>query len=197
MTLLTDVVAVSEQVTSTSSRSAKIALLAEPRAVLDGVEVPIAVGLLSGVPRQGRRRPAGGGLRVRRRAPRETPRSGQARQGVAEARAGPQVDVVVLGRGVRAREADGTAPPRRSRPGHRRVRHGRDASRACRHEFGHDKTGDSDSVCTAEARPGHPGAAGSRARRGSSVFTLSNREPRLHLRPMKPWVRRGELSLRS
>ena len=54
MTLLADVVAVSEQVASTNSRSAKIALLAELLRGLDEAAVPIAVGLLSGVPRQGR-----------------------------------------------------------------------------------------------------------------------------------------------
>ena len=54
MTLLADVVAVSEQVASTNSRSAKVVLLAELLRRLDDVEVPIAVGLLSGVPRQGR-----------------------------------------------------------------------------------------------------------------------------------------------
>ena len=54
MTLLADVVAVSKQVASTNSRSAKIALLAELLRGLDEAAVPIAVGLLSGVPRQGR-----------------------------------------------------------------------------------------------------------------------------------------------
>ena len=54
MTLLADVVAASEQVTATSSRSAKIAILAELLGRLDRDEVPIAAGLLSGVPRQGR-----------------------------------------------------------------------------------------------------------------------------------------------
>ena len=54
MTLLADVVAVSEQLASTSSRSAKIALLAGLLRVLEEAEVPVAVGLLSGVPRQGR-----------------------------------------------------------------------------------------------------------------------------------------------
>jgi ATP-dependent DNA ligase I len=54
MTLLADVVAASEDVTDTSSRSRKVAILAELLRKLDAVEVPIAVGLLSGIPRQGR-----------------------------------------------------------------------------------------------------------------------------------------------
>ena len=58
MTLLADVVAVSEHVASTNSRSAKIALLAELLRGLDEVAVPIAGGLLSGMQRQGR---VGGG----------------------------------------------------------------------------------------------------------------------------------------
>jgi DNA ligase-1 len=53
-TLLADLVAASEAVAATSSRSAKIAILAELLASLDRDEVPIAVALLSGVPRQGR-----------------------------------------------------------------------------------------------------------------------------------------------
>jgi ATP-dependent DNA ligase I len=54
MTLLADVVAASEDVTDTSSRSRKVAILAELVRKLDADEVPIAVGLLSGIPRQGR-----------------------------------------------------------------------------------------------------------------------------------------------
>jgi DNA ligase-1 len=52
--LLADVVEVSEQVAGTSSRSGKISLLAELLARLEPAEVPVAVGFLSGVPRQGR-----------------------------------------------------------------------------------------------------------------------------------------------
>jgi DNA ligase-1 len=54
MTLLADVVAASEDVTSTSSRSRKVAILADLLRKLEPAEVPIAVGLLSGAPRQGR-----------------------------------------------------------------------------------------------------------------------------------------------
>jgi ATP-dependent DNA ligase I len=54
MTLLADVVAASEDVTSTGSRSGKVAILADLLRRLDAAEVPIAVGLLSGAPRQGR-----------------------------------------------------------------------------------------------------------------------------------------------
>src|SRR5689334_7875964 len=54
MTLLVDVVGVSDQVAATRSRSAKVALLAELLRRLDDDEVPICVGFLSGVPRQGR-----------------------------------------------------------------------------------------------------------------------------------------------
>jgi DNA ligase 1 len=54
MTLLADVVAASAAVTDTSSRSRKVAIFAELLRKLDPDEVPIAVGLLSGVPRQGR-----------------------------------------------------------------------------------------------------------------------------------------------
>ena len=52
-TLLADVVAASREVADTSSRSAKVAILAE---LLTGSSRrgPIAVGFLSGVPRQGR-----------------------------------------------------------------------------------------------------------------------------------------------
>jgi DNA ligase 1 len=54
MTLLADVVGASREVAGTSSRSRKVAILAELLRQLDADEVPIAVGVLSGVPRQGR-----------------------------------------------------------------------------------------------------------------------------------------------
>ena len=54
MTSLFDVVAASNEVAETSSRSRKIAILAELLARLDPSEVAIAAGFLSGVPRQGR-----------------------------------------------------------------------------------------------------------------------------------------------
>jgi DNA ligase 1 len=54
MTLLTDLVSASQEVAATSSRSWKVAILAELLRKLDPNEVPIAVGFLSGVPRQGR-----------------------------------------------------------------------------------------------------------------------------------------------
>jgi DNA ligase 1 len=54
MTLLADVVAASNDVAGTSKRSEKVAILADLLRELDPGEVPIAVGLLSGVPRQGR-----------------------------------------------------------------------------------------------------------------------------------------------
>ena len=54
MTLLADLVAASEQVAGTSARSRKIATLADLLRRLDTEEVAIAVGFLSGVPRQGR-----------------------------------------------------------------------------------------------------------------------------------------------
>ena len=54
MTLLADVVAASAAVAATSSRSAKVATLAELLRGLEPAEVPICVGFLSGVPRQGR-----------------------------------------------------------------------------------------------------------------------------------------------
>jgi ATP-dependent DNA ligase I len=53
-TLLADVVAASEAVAATTSRSAKVAILAELLGALAPEEVPICVGFLSGVPRQGR-----------------------------------------------------------------------------------------------------------------------------------------------
>jgi DNA ligase-1 len=54
MTLLADVVAASGQVAVTSSRSRKVAILAELLSRLDASEVAVCVGFLSGVPRQGR-----------------------------------------------------------------------------------------------------------------------------------------------
>ena len=54
MTLLADVVTASSLVGETSSRSRKVAILAELLRSLDPDEVPICVGFLSGVPRQGR-----------------------------------------------------------------------------------------------------------------------------------------------
>jgi DNA ligase-1 len=54
MTLLADVVAASREVTETSSRSGKVAILAELLGRLDRDEIPVAVGFLAGVPRQGR-----------------------------------------------------------------------------------------------------------------------------------------------
>jgi DNA ligase-1 len=54
MTLLADVVTASREVTGTSSRSKKVAILADLLARLEPGEVGIAVGFLTGVPRQGR-----------------------------------------------------------------------------------------------------------------------------------------------
>src|SRR3954452_19384536 len=54
MTLLADVVTTSRRVGETSSRSQKIALLADLLRALDAEEVPVVAGFLSGVPRQGR-----------------------------------------------------------------------------------------------------------------------------------------------
>ena len=54
MTLLADVVAASTEVAGTSSRSAKTAILAELLRRLEPDEIPLAVGFLSGAPRQGR-----------------------------------------------------------------------------------------------------------------------------------------------
>ena len=54
MTLLVDVVTASGEVAGTSSRTRKVALLAELLRRLDADEVPVAVGFLSGAPRQGR-----------------------------------------------------------------------------------------------------------------------------------------------
>jgi DNA ligase-1 len=54
VTLLADVVAASQEVAATSSRSLKVAILAELLGRLDPDEVSVAAGLLSGAPRQGR-----------------------------------------------------------------------------------------------------------------------------------------------
>jgi DNA ligase 1 len=54
MTLLADVVTASSEVGATSSRSKKVAILAELLRRLDPDEVALAVGFLAGVPRQGR-----------------------------------------------------------------------------------------------------------------------------------------------
>jgi DNA ligase-1 len=54
MTLLSNVVATSDEIARTSARSGKIALLAGLLGSLEPSEVGIAVGILSGVPRQGR-----------------------------------------------------------------------------------------------------------------------------------------------
>ena len=54
MTLLAELVAASEQVAGTTSRSRKVSILAELLRVLDASEVAISAGFLSGVPRQGR-----------------------------------------------------------------------------------------------------------------------------------------------
>jgi DNA ligase 1 len=54
MTLLANVVAASQAVAGTTSRSSKVATLAELLRTLEPEEVPIATGLLAGVPRQGR-----------------------------------------------------------------------------------------------------------------------------------------------
>src|SRR5262245_14538039 len=54
VTLLAEVVAASNEVAATSSRSRKVAILAELLSSLEPAEIPISVGFLSGVPRQGR-----------------------------------------------------------------------------------------------------------------------------------------------
>jgi DNA ligase-1 len=54
VTLLADVVSASKSVTDTAARSRKIAILADLLRRLQAGEVPIAVGFLTGVPRQGR-----------------------------------------------------------------------------------------------------------------------------------------------
>jgi ATP-dependent DNA ligase I len=54
MTLLADVVTASKDVADTSSRSRKVGILADLLRGLDPNEVPLAVGFLAGVPRQGR-----------------------------------------------------------------------------------------------------------------------------------------------
>jgi DNA ligase 1 len=54
MTLLVDVVTASREIADTSSRARKVAILAGLLGKLDADEIPIAVGFLSGLPRQGR-----------------------------------------------------------------------------------------------------------------------------------------------
>jgi len=54
MTLLADVVSASRAVTDTPARSLKVTILSDLLRRLDPAEVPIAVGFLTGVPRQGR-----------------------------------------------------------------------------------------------------------------------------------------------
>ena len=54
MTLFADVVAASDRIAASSSRSAKVAILAELLGRLDTDEIPIVVAFLSGGPRQGR-----------------------------------------------------------------------------------------------------------------------------------------------
>jgi len=54
VTLLADVVAASQEVAETGSRSRKVAILADLLGRVEPDEVPVATGLLSGVPRQGR-----------------------------------------------------------------------------------------------------------------------------------------------
>jgi DNA ligase 1 len=54
VTLLAEVVTASREVTDTSSRSGKVTILAELLKRLKPEEVPLAVGFLTGVPRQGR-----------------------------------------------------------------------------------------------------------------------------------------------
>jgi DNA ligase-1 len=54
MTPLADIATASREVADTSSRSRKVAILAELLRELDANEVPVAVGFLTGAPRQGR-----------------------------------------------------------------------------------------------------------------------------------------------
>jgi DNA ligase 1 len=54
MTLLADVVSASKAVADTASRSRKVTILSDLMRRLDSGEVPVAVGFLTGVPRQGR-----------------------------------------------------------------------------------------------------------------------------------------------
>jgi DNA ligase 1 len=54
MTLFADVVAASQGITETGSRSAKVAILTELLVRLEPGEIPAVVGFLAGVPRQGR-----------------------------------------------------------------------------------------------------------------------------------------------
>src|SRR5918999_4874346 len=54
MTLLAEVVTASRDLSETSSRSQKVAILADLLGRLDASEIAVAVGFLAGVPRQGR-----------------------------------------------------------------------------------------------------------------------------------------------
>src|SRR5215210_6485822 len=54
VTLLAEVVTASRDLSETSSRSEKVAILAELLGRLEASEVAVAVGFLAGVPRQGR-----------------------------------------------------------------------------------------------------------------------------------------------
>ncbi len=73
MTLFGDVVSASAAVAATSSRSAKVATLAELLRTLEPEEVPICVGFLSGVPRQGRVGIGYAAIRDVQRAPADEP----------------------------------------------------------------------------------------------------------------------------
>ena len=73
MTLFADVVTASSAVAGTSSRSAKVSTLAELLRALEPAEVPICVGFLSGVPRQGRVGIGYAAIRDLKREPAETP----------------------------------------------------------------------------------------------------------------------------
>jgi DNA ligase-1 len=73
MTLLADVVSASTAVAGTSSRSAKVTILAELLRALDPEEVPVCVGFLSGVPRQGRVGVGYSAIRGVERLPADTP----------------------------------------------------------------------------------------------------------------------------
>jgi DNA ligase 1 len=73
VTLLADIVSASEAVAATSSRSAKVAILAELLRRLDAEEIPIGVGFLSGAARQGRVGIGYAAIRGVTRAPADTP----------------------------------------------------------------------------------------------------------------------------
>src|SRR5215210_3957036 len=111
MTLLVDLVAASRKLSDTSSRTAKVAILADILGRLDASETGMAVAFLTGAPRQGRaplrRTEAPGSART---SPR--PRCCRARR----ARASPPR---ALGRALRA-DQPGSGRRRTSRPRHRR-----------------------------------------------------------------------------